>query len=152
MREHVRRYMRTAFDVARPADSLPRRPDRRDPRLAACAHAFGYRGHCLTKSRRYSTTFKALRAAREAFVHEQLLARSRDATQCAIAAAAEATRIAAFRFVGIGHLTTADAYLAASAAARARAERQAAREALAIRAWDHHTTNREAAWESILPA
>ena len=24
-----------------------------------CAHAFGYRGHCLTKSRRYSTTFKA---------------------------------------------------------------------------------------------
>ena len=35
----------------------------------ACAHAFGYRGHCLTKSRRYSTTFKALREAREAYVH-----------------------------------------------------------------------------------
>ena len=53
----------------------------------ACAHAFGYRGHCLTKSRRYSTTFKALREAREAYVHEQLLARSTDATQRAIAAA-----------------------------------------------------------------
>ena len=53
----------------------------------ACAHAFGYRGHCLTKSRRYSTTFKALREEREAFVHEQILARSRDATQRALAAA-----------------------------------------------------------------
>ena len=84
-------------------------------------------------------------------MHEQLLARSRDATQRAIAGG-RGERIAAFRFVGIGHLTAADAYLAASAAARARAERQAAREALAIRAWDHHTTNREAAWESILPA
>jgi hypothetical protein len=29
--------------------------DARDRRLAACAHAFGYRGHCLTKSRRWST-------------------------------------------------------------------------------------------------
>ena len=59
-----------------PADHRARRP----PRLAACAHALGYRGHCLTKSRRYSTTFKALRQAREQHVHEQLLARSRDAT------------------------------------------------------------------------
>ena len=49
----------------------------------------------------------------------------------------------------MGHVTAADAYLAASAAARAREERQAAREALAIGALDHHTTNREAAWESI---
>ena len=70
---------------ARPAAG--RRRDRRDPRLAACAHAFGYRGHCLTKSRRYSTTFKALREAREAYVHEQILARSTDATQRAIASA-----------------------------------------------------------------
>ena len=70
-----------------PATRRARRRDRRDPRLAACAHAFGYRGHCLTKSRRYSTTFKALRAGREAFVHAQILARSTDATQRAIAAA-----------------------------------------------------------------
>jgi hypothetical protein len=53
--------------------------DRHDRRLAACAHTLGYRGHCLTKSRRYSTTFTALREARERHVHEQLLARSRDA-------------------------------------------------------------------------
>ena len=112
------------------ARSQPRR-DRRDPRLAACAHAFGYRGHCLTKSRRYSTTFLALRQAREAYVHEQLLARSRDATQRALAEAAS-ERIASFEYAGIGHLTAADAYLAASAAARAREHRQLAREARAM--------------------
>jgi len=103
----------------------PRRRDRCDPRLARCAHAFGYRGHCLTKSRRYSTTFKALRAAREAYVHAQILARSTDATQRAIAAAE--TRTTAFEFVGVGHVTAADALLAASAAARAREQRLAAR-------------------------
>lgn len=109
---------------------LPR--DRRDPRLARCAHAFGYRGHCLTKSRRYSTTFKALREAREAFVHEQLLARSTDETQRAIAAATAEQRKASFEWVGSGHVTAADAFLAASAAARARERRSTARLALAM--------------------
>ena len=72
VREHVRAYLREAFALA--AD-----PALADRRFGACAHALGYRGHCLTKSRRYSTTFKALRQAREQHVHEQLLARSRDA-------------------------------------------------------------------------
>jgi hypothetical protein len=121
--EHVRGYLRAAFDLA--AD-----PAFAGRRLAGFAHALGYRGHCLTKSRRYSTTFKALRAAREAHVHEQLLARSRDAVQRALAAAVE--RRASFRYVGRGQLTAADAYLAASAAARAREQRRMAREE---RAW-----------------
>ncbi|HWK25131.1 MAG TPA: replication initiator [Solirubrobacter sp.] len=108
-----------------PATRPARPPARRGLRLADCAHAFGYRGHCRTKSRRYSTTFKALRAAREAFVHEQILARSTDATQRAIAAAE--TRTATFEFAGSGHVTAADALLAASAAARAREQRFAAR-------------------------
>jgi hypothetical protein len=85
VRKHVRGYLRRAFALD---SELPER------RLARCAHAFGYRGHCLTKTRRYSTTFKALRQAREAFVHAQLLARSTDATQRAIAAASE--RVASF--------------------------------------------------------
>jgi hypothetical protein len=77
-------------------------------------------------------------------VHEQILARSRDATQRAIAAAAAANeRIASFRYAGQGHLTAADAYLAASAAARARESRRAAREALAMAALDNHNTTRE---------
>ncbi|MEU6850620.1 replication initiator [Actinacidiphila alni] len=36
-------------------------------RLRGWAHTLGYRGHCLTKSRLYSTTYTALRAARASF-------------------------------------------------------------------------------------
>ncbi|MGH2944832.1 MAG: replication initiator [Solirubrobacteraceae bacterium] len=103
------------------------RRDRHDRRLAKCVHAFGYRGHCLTKSRRYSTTFKALREARERHVHEQLLARSHHAAQRTLAELDPGERIASFRYVGRGHVTAADALLAASAAARAREGRAAAR-------------------------
>jgi hypothetical protein len=41
-----------------------------------------------------------------------------------------AERVARFRYVGQGHLTAADAFLAASAADRAREQRRVAREAL----------------------
>ena len=119
VREHVRAYLGAAFALA--ADRALA-----DRRFAACAHALGYRGHCLTKSRRYSTTFKALRQAREQHVHAQLLARSGDAMQRAIAGATE--RVSSLRYAGLGHLTAADAFLAASAAARAREQRKAARE------------------------
>jgi hypothetical protein len=122
VREHVRTYLRAAFALA--GD-----PALAERRFAAYAHTLGYRGHCLAKSRRYSTTFKALRLAREAHVHEQLLARSPDASQRALAAAVE--RSASFRFVGLGHLTAAEAFLAASAAARAREHRRLAREEVA---------------------
>jgi hypothetical protein len=61
-------------------------------------------------------------------VHEQLLARSADAVQRALAGAAE--RVASFRFDGIGHITAADALLASSAAARAREQRRVGREEL----------------------
>ena len=101
-----------------------------------CAHQLGYRGHCLTKSRRYSTTFTALRNAREQHVHEQLAARSTDSAQLALASAA--VRITSFRCAGQGHITAADELLAASAAARARDQRRAAREALA----DHPLTRK----------
>jgi hypothetical protein len=121
VREHIRAYMREAFTLARDQALAERR-------FGPCAHTLGYRGHCLTKSRRYSTTFTALRADRQRHVHEQLLARSDDAAQRALAGAAE--RNASFRFDGIGHLTAADALLASSAAARARDQRRAARETL----------------------
>ena len=121
--DHVRAYLRAAFVLA---GDVPLR----DRRFGRYAHALGYRGHCLTKSRRYSTTFRALRQAREAHVHEQLLARSTSAAQRALADAVE--RSASFRYAGLGHLTAADAFLAASAAARARGHRRLAREARAI--------------------
>jgi hypothetical protein len=136
VREHVRRYLRTAFElhdrvraaIGADGHQAPKR-DGRDRRLAACAHAFGYRGHCLTKSRRWSTTFTALRQAREDHVREQLLAKG-GPKQRELAQLAGAERITAFEFVGVGHLTTADAWLAAQAAARARENRELAREAL----------------------
>jgi hypothetical protein len=118
--------------------TTPPRPaakrDRRDRRLGACAHAFGYRGHCLTKSRAWSTRFKDLREDRERHVHEQLLTHSSDESQRKLAQRTAEQRITAFEFAGVGHLTTADAYLAAQAAARAREHRELAREAL----FDHH--------------
>jgi hypothetical protein len=133
VREHVRAYMREAFRLAGDRALAGRR-------FGPCAHALGYRGHCLTKSRRYSTTFKALRQAREQHVHQQLLARSTDAAQRALADAGE--RIASFRFEGLGHLTAADELLALSAAARAREQRWAGREAVsedagAVGRWNH---------------
>jgi hypothetical protein len=104
-------------------------PDRNDPRLAANAHNLGYRGHCLTKSRRWSTTFKALREAREQHVREQLLkGRNGPVSQHRLAELEPDERISRFEFAGVGHLTTADAYLAAQAAAQAREHRRLARE------------------------
>jgi hypothetical protein len=119
VRDHVRTYLRHAFMLDAELDGR---------RLAKTAHAFGYRGHCLTKSRRYSTTFKALRQAREAFVHEQLLARSSDATQLAIAAGGD--RFASFEYAGRGHFTAAEDYLACRGRLEARERRRIAREEL----------------------
>jgi hypothetical protein len=48
--EHARRLMSSAWSVS--------------PRWA---HSFGFRGHFLTKGRRYSVTFRALRGARAAY-------------------------------------------------------------------------------------
>jgi hypothetical protein len=69
--EHVHCFLRAGFALE-PDPSLARR------RYGRYAHALGYRGHCLTKSRRYSTTFKALRDARELHVHQQLRKRLTD--------------------------------------------------------------------------
>ncbi len=57
VRDHVRRYVECAW-------RLGGDPDLRDLRLRRWAHTLGFRGHCFTKSRRYSTTFTALRRAR----------------------------------------------------------------------------------------
>jgi hypothetical protein len=42
--------------------------------LRKWAHMLGFRGHFLTKSRRYSTTFTAMRRARQAHQHATTLA------------------------------------------------------------------------------
>lgn len=55
--EHVRTLMRTCW-------RLGGLPEYEPLRLRAWTHTLGYRGHILTKSRAYSTTYAALRAER----------------------------------------------------------------------------------------
>ena len=55
-REHARRLITGAWHAgAQGCDAK---------RMRRWAHQFGFGGHCFTKSRRFSTTFKALREAR----------------------------------------------------------------------------------------
>jgi hypothetical protein len=88
--------------------------------LRRWAHMLGFRGHFSTKSRRYSTTLRALRAARHAWRRRQ----TRDEADLE-----ETTLvITALNYQGQGWRTTADEYLALSAAARAREHQRTARD------------------------
>jgi hypothetical protein len=64
-------------------------------RLRAWAHTLGYRGHILTKSRAYSTTYATLRAERAA--HE------RTAAGIDLPDDSGTTTDAYWRYVGSGH-------------------------------------------------
>jgi hypothetical protein len=131
--------------IASPTPSEPEAlAARGGPRLAANAHNLGYRGHCLTKSRRWSTTFKALRHAREQHVREQLRTACGGGpdSQRQLAELEPEERVSRFEFAGVGHLTTADAYLAAQAAAQAREHQRLAREELC----DRHSRGKECRW------
>jgi len=61
---HIRRMALTAWDLADRVELAPLN-------LRAHAHAFGFTGQLITKSRRYSTTFGAMRSARAAYMKEQ---------------------------------------------------------------------------------
>jgi hypothetical protein len=79
----------------------------------------GYRGHFATKSRRYSTTMRALRAARRAWYRRQhpLSAHRGDET---------VITITDLEWAGQGWRTSGDALLALSAHARTRDHARAA--------------------------
>ena len=87
-------------------------------------HMIGFRGHFASKSRRYSTTLGAIRGERRAY-------RQRQAAEQVPELVDEDTTlvVAHWEFAGVGYLTTGDTALALSAAARAREQRQAARDA-----------------------
>jgi hypothetical protein len=123
VRPHVGRMVRCAWEMAT-------RPHLRHLRLRRWAHALGFRGHCFTKSRRYSTTFTRLRQAR----HEHQLRRAHSGERrdpwgrpMSNGACAERRRWA---FTGTGYRTLGDAWLAETAGARARERRRVAREEL----------------------
>jgi len=88
------------------------------------AHMLGYRGHFSTKSRRYSTTLRALRSARTDWKRRQHFT----TTQANSSAAAAVTVATSMSYAGRGWRSSGDAVLALSAAARAREHDQIARE------------------------
>ena len=88
--------------------------------LRRWAHMLGFRGHFATKSRRYSTTLRALRAARVTWRRRQYgTTEHREETTLIVGR---------LTYVGTGWRTTGDEFLASSAAARAREHRRIARE------------------------
>ena len=115
---------------------LSQRPDNVDPeqwkstygRLRRWAHMLGFGGQFITKSRRYSTTRKALKTARR---HWQRARHSTRRAEHHIAdqTGQETTLIVGFlTFAGVGYRSNGDQWLALTAAAQAREQRRVARE------------------------
>ncbi|HET9443564.1 MAG TPA: replication initiator [Acidimicrobiales bacterium] len=98
-------------------------------KLRRWAHNLGFGGHWMTKSRRYSTTFGALRGARATWA-----ARERDGIDDDRGGEHAGQRVGEWQFVGVGFERAGDRLLAASAAAWAREQRRIAREELAVAA------------------
>jgi hypothetical protein len=112
---HVDRLVRTAWQLGEhPVHQGLRR----------WIHMIGFRGHFASKSRRYSTTLGAIRGERRAYRQRQAAEHARELLD------EDTTLVVShWEFTGLGYLTTGDTTLALSAAARAREQRQAARDA-----------------------
>jgi hypothetical protein len=118
LRPHLRRMVESAWRQGG-------EPAGRELRLRAWAHTAGYRGHFMTKSRRFSTTFTALRAIRQ----EWQIADKRfvvgDITAAALPYDDDTLGIVSeWRFVGMGYTTAGDAWLAESIAEEERLARR----------------------------
>jgi hypothetical protein len=119
-------------ELVRACWELGARPELEGLRLRAWAHMLGFGGHWSTKSRLYSTTMTALRRARVAYAKRRRAAdgmpldawgRPEDNDQAAIV-------LATWSYVGSGYATEGERWLALSAAARTREQREVAREEL----------------------
>src|SRR5690606_11267517 len=107
------------------------RPPVAVPTRRACELMLGFGGHCSAKSRRYSTTLTALRAIRRAYQLGHQPQTPQHALRLLEDEHNDTTIVTlTWTFDGIGWLTTADAQLANTAAAKARERQQAARDEL----------------------
>ncbi|WP_406273156.1 replication initiation protein [Streptomyces sp. NBC_00191] len=112
--EHARRLIRACWDLD------PLYPDRK---LWAWAHMLGFRGHFLTKSRRYSSTFTERRQVRADY-------RAAEQRQALGLPEPDTTLVLAdWQYAGHGH-TPGESALAASIAEDIRINRETAREAM----------------------
>jgi hypothetical protein len=118
-------------ELVRACWELGARPSLAKLRLRKWAHMLGFGGHFSTKSRRYSTTLGALRRSRVAYAIRR---RRGDALPLDAWGRPEDDQdgiaMASWSYLGSGYQTTGEAWLAASAAARAREVRRIAREEL----------------------
>jgi hypothetical protein len=99
----------------------------RELRLRAWAHTAGYRGHCLTKSRRFSTTFAALRAIRQEWTVANKRAGAQMSAETESGDDADGI-VSEWTFMGMGYTTAGDAWLAESIAEEERLARRSAYE------------------------
>ena len=95
-------------------------------RFRQWAHMLGYGGHFLTKSRRYSVTFGALRAARTAHRRAQRHPDGERDPWGRPLDEAVVLVLSTWTYAGTGYTTTPGAELAAASAARARERRSVA--------------------------
>jgi hypothetical protein len=137
--DHLDRLPAHVAQLVRACWALGGRPELEALRLRPWAHMLGFGGHWSTKSRRYSTTFGALRRARVAFAKRR---RAKDGVPMDAWGQPEDDQavvvVASWVYVGAGYETEGERWLALSAAARAREQRRVAREELT-------TTTRSAA-------
>ena len=119
--QHYKRLISTCWE-------LGKHPDAASLGLNRWTHMLGYRGHFLTKSRRYSVTFGQLRQAR---VTHRKAQRHPDGEKDPWGRDLDEHTVlvmASWHYAGTGHATTAERQLALAAAARAREHDQIARE------------------------
>ncbi|PXY28221.1 replication initiator [Prauserella muralis] len=110
---HHRRMIQTAWD-------LGNLPAYEDLNLRRWAHMLAFRGHFLTKSQRYSTTFKTIRGDRRTYRLTETLDRLGLTEQ-----ADSVLVVNDWRFDGAGYRDDAERELAAGIAARIRDDRKA---------------------------
>jgi hypothetical protein len=115
--DHVNQLVHTAWQLGE---------HRAYERLRRWVHMIGFRGHFASKSRRYSTTLGAIRGERRAYRQRQAAEHARELLPDEQDTTLVVSR---WEFAGVGYLTNGDTALALSAAARAREQRQAARDA-----------------------
>jgi hypothetical protein len=121
---HVAELVRACFELAA-------RPSLAGLRLGKWAHMLGFGGHFSTKSRRYSTTLGALRRARVTYAIRRRRGGSLPLDAWGRPEDGQAVIVlGSWTYVGSGYQTTGEAWLAASAAARAREARRIAKEEL----------------------
>jgi hypothetical protein len=129
--EHLDGLPAHVAELVRAAWELGGRPELEGLRLRAWAHMLGFGGHWSTKSRRYSTTFTVLRRARVAFAKRR---QAKDGVPLDAWGRPEDDQavivVASWVYVGAGYATEGERWLALSAAARAREQRQLARDEL----------------------